>query len=176
MTFWRLGGLSCAIFGRMARPDAQYPILIWALTIRGEIMAVHCTTRAEALEIGRANVASGAWRTWDAFRVFLDATEIEAHKIASSDEQSPTTPAARPRILAGWTPPEPPKAPAPPAEVVLSPSRSHGEGIPKGVSRHGDSGEAEGDAAAADHSGVRETGGFWILDSRRGTRMGGLMD
>jgi hypothetical protein len=96
----------------MARPDAQYPILIWALTIRGEMMAVHCTTRAEALEIGRANVASGAWRTWDAFESAGDATEIEARRIASStsaaEEEAEKAPSARPRILADWTPPEPP--------------------------------------------------------------------
>jgi hypothetical protein len=87
----------------MQKPDAQYPILIWALTIQGEIMAVHCVDRAEALAIGRANVASGAWRTWDAFESSGDATEIEARKIASSDEQPTISP--RPRILADWTPP-----------------------------------------------------------------------
>jgi hypothetical protein len=94
----------------MARPDAQYPVLIWALTIRGEMMAVHCTTRAEALEIGRANVASGAWRTWDAFESAGDAEVIEARRIASSSalEESPKSP--RPRILADWAPPEPPAA------------------------------------------------------------------
>jgi hypothetical protein len=100
----------------MQKPDAQYPILIWALTIRGEIMAVHCTNRAEALEIGRANVASGAWRTWDAFESSGDATEIEARKIACSDEQPANTP--RPRILADWTPPAPP-APELPREPMV---------------------------------------------------------
>ena len=106
---------------RMQKPDAQYPVLIWALTIRGEMMAVHCSSRAEALEIGRANVASGVWRTWDAFEAAGNAAVEEARKIASSSSdddsghESESEKSPRPRILADWTPPEPPAKSAAPA-------------------------------------------------------------
>src|SRR5438132_723055 len=98
----------------MHKPDAQHPVLIWALTIRGEMMAVHCASREEALEIGRENVAAGIWRTWDAFESEAGAAAAAARKIASSKEEAAKGSApvlARARILADWRPPEAPQPP-----------------------------------------------------------------
>jgi hypothetical protein len=89
----------------MESEQPKHPILIWALTRKGEMVATFCANRAEAIEIGRANVASGAWRTWDAFEVPGQAQPVDVSHPIASDDESKTKP--RPRILADWIPPVP---------------------------------------------------------------------
>jgi hypothetical protein len=124
----------------MEEPEPKYPVLIWALTIRGEMMAVHCADRAEALEIGRENMAAGVWRTWDAFETAGDNSAVEARKIASSHDKSQKS--VRPRILADWTPPDAaaeaeaqPRVPVKKSRIIVGPQdgkrRTHEKEKPK---------------------------------------------
>ena len=60
-------------------PLPKPAVLLWALTVEGEINATYCEDLAEAERFGRLNVASGAWRTWrgDAIAILSASLRVE---------------------------------------------------------------------------------------------------
>jgi hypothetical protein len=88
----------------------ENPILVWALTKKGEIVATFFADLDEVEHYGKLNTDSGAWRTWDAFELppDLDATRrvlVASHdksKLVSATDKAST--GRRYPILGNWSP------------------------------------------------------------------------
>ena len=80
-------------------PPVAPTVLLWALTVQGEINATYCEDLAEAERFGRLNVSSGAWRTWDAFEVLPDGTRGRSLVSSHGNDTQATSTRVRARII-----------------------------------------------------------------------------
>jgi hypothetical protein len=103
----------------------ENPILVWALTKKGEIIATFFADLAEVEHYGKINTDSGAWRTWDAFELPPDLDATRRVLVASHDKskivpaKDKRNPGRRYPILGGW------KASATPDGVEVVPPTVH---------------------------------------------------
>jgi hypothetical protein len=103
--------VSRAIVRRMSpEPESptpiSHPILVWALSQKGDMVATYFDNLAEAEYYGQINTDSGAWRTWDAFELPPDLDATRRVLVATHDKSKlvDVPRRARPRILASLSP------------------------------------------------------------------------
>jgi hypothetical protein len=82
-----------------AHLPAESTVLLWALTVQGEINATYCEDLAEAERFGRLNVSSGAWRTWDAFELLPDGSRGRILVSSHGNDTKATSKRIRARII-----------------------------------------------------------------------------
>ena len=85
----------------MQKPPPDHTILVWAMTVTGDLMSSYFRDLDEAEKFGRLNVTTGAWRTWDAFQLPPDRNASRGVLVASHTKLKPKPavdkPARRPR-------------------------------------------------------------------------------